>query len=371
MKEKEKQKILKSGDVYHKMIEEVQDYAILLIDRQGIIQNWNKGAEKIKGYSESEILGQNFNVFYLPEDRKKQLPQQLIAQAAETGRAHHEGWRVRKDGSTFWGYIVITALHDQQGNVIGFTKVTRDLTEKKRAEDQREKDDKRIALQHQHLQEFAHITSHDLQEPIRKIQTFAGLARKNADNRESLYTYLGKIDSAAQRMVNLIKDVLDFSRLSQSREQFSIVDLNSIILEVLDDFELSITEKKAKLTIAELPSLYGVPIQLKQLFSNLIGNALKFSPEAPEITVSYHKTQNPPTAQIHHVINVEDKGIGFDMQYAEQAFEPFKRLTSQFAGSGIGLALCKKIIENHNGTIQVLSEPGKGTVFTITLPQHL
>src|SRR5690606_5601664 len=125
-----------SQELYHKMIEEVQDYAILLLDRNGFILNWNKGAEKIKGYSEKEILGKNFRIFYLDHDRKSKLPERLIEQALQTGRAMHEGLRLRKDGTTFWGAIVITALHDENNNIIGFTKVTRDLTEKKIAEDQ-------------------------------------------------------------------------------------------------------------------------------------------------------------------------------------------------------------------------------------------
>src|SRR5688572_23234331 len=125
---------LKSSQQYHRMIEEVQDYAILLLDLDGNVQNWNKGAEKIKGYTESEILGKHFSLFYLPEDRASKVPNTLINAAAVSGRATHEGWRLRKDGTTFWGYVVITALHDDFGNVIGFTKVTRDLTERKLAE---------------------------------------------------------------------------------------------------------------------------------------------------------------------------------------------------------------------------------------------
>src|SRR5690606_33504034 len=118
-----------------KMVEEVQDYAILLLDTDGNIRNWNLGAQNIKGYSESEIIGKNFSLFYRDQDVKDGLPTKLINEAAKNGRAMHEGWRVRKDGSTFWGYIVITALHDDFGNVIGYSKVTRDLTDKKKAED--------------------------------------------------------------------------------------------------------------------------------------------------------------------------------------------------------------------------------------------
>src|SRR6185437_13985142 len=113
---------------YHLMIGEVEDYAILMLDREGIIRNWNKGAEKIKGYTEKEIVGKHFRIFYTPHDREAGLPEQLIDKAVREGKAIHEGWRVRKNGSAFWGSIVITALHDPEGKVVGFSKVTRDLT---------------------------------------------------------------------------------------------------------------------------------------------------------------------------------------------------------------------------------------------------
>src|SRR5205814_247725 len=118
--------IKESEDRYHKMIAEVQDYAIILLDRNGIIQNWNRGAEHIKGYSPKEIVGKSFKIFYLPEDQKAKLPETLIEEATRRGRAVHEGWRVRKDGTTFWGSVTITALHNDDGDVIGFSKVTRD-----------------------------------------------------------------------------------------------------------------------------------------------------------------------------------------------------------------------------------------------------
>jgi PAS domain S-box-containing protein len=126
-------KMKRTEERFHKMILEVEDYAIILLDRDGTILNWNKGAQKIKGYKEKDIVGQNFRIFYLPQDRQEQLPEKLIAEAVENGRAHHEGLRVRSDGTTFWGKIVITALHDDDNNVIGFTKVTRDLTERRDA----------------------------------------------------------------------------------------------------------------------------------------------------------------------------------------------------------------------------------------------
>ncbi len=354
---------------YQRMIDEVQDYAIILLDTEGNIQNWNKGAQKIKGYSEKEILGQNFSIFYLPKDREDRLPFNLISLASSNGRASHEGWRMRKDGSAFWGHVVITALHDENQNVIGFTKVTRDLTERKLAEEQKERDAKSIEMQNKHLEEFAYVTSHDLQEPIRKIRTFINLAKKNISSQDSVSAYLEKMDRSAERMVLLIKDVLAFSRLSHDHSEFTDVDLNKILSGVLSEFEILIGEKKAKIYIGDLPTIKGIPIQIHQLFSNLISNAIKFNRNVPEIIISSaivpaDNMQKAPD----YSISITDNGIGFSQQYAEQAFQPFKRLTSEFEGTGIGLSLCKRIVENHKGSIAVLSEPEKGTAFQILLP---
>jgi PAS domain S-box-containing protein len=140
------EEIRKQEDRYYKMIDEVQDYAILLLSTEGIIENWNSGAEKIKGYKSQEIVGKNFRIFYPPEDRQTNLPEKLILEASQKGRASHEGWRVRKDQTRFWGSIVITALHNKQGDVIGFSKVTRDLTKVKLAEDERRKYNRNLSI---------------------------------------------------------------------------------------------------------------------------------------------------------------------------------------------------------------------------------
>jgi len=154
------------------MVEEVEDYAILMLDSQGIIRNWNKGARKIKGYTEAEIVGNHFRVFYTKEDRDAGLPEKLIDEATRMGRAVHEGWRVRKDGTTFWGSIVITALHDRGDRVIGFSKVTRDLTARKVAEDKLVRYARQLETQNMELHQFAYAAAHDMKEPLRKVQFY-------------------------------------------------------------------------------------------------------------------------------------------------------------------------------------------------------
>lgn len=355
---------------FQRMIEEVEDYAIILLDAEGNIRNWNRGAEKIKGYREDEVLGRNFSIFYPAQDRKDRLPFRLIAEARANGRATHEGWRLRKDGSTFWAYVVITALHDELGDIIGFTKVTRDLTERKLAEEQKDRDAKSIETQNKQLEEFAYVTSHDLQEPIRKIRAFIDLARQDMDDRDSLEFYLEKIDSSADKMIQLIKDILAFSRLSHEQSEYSRIDLNQVLLNVLSEYEILIAEKAAEIQIDTLPVIMGIPVQIHQLFSNLVSNAIKFNKAVPKIKITCQDAGKASMGQAKkcHLITVSDNGIGFEQKYADQAFEPFKRLTAGFQGTGIGLALCKKIVENHGGTITVQSEPGKGTTFNLCFP---
>ena len=361
----------KSEERYHKMIEEVQDYAILLLDKDGNILNWNKGAEKIKGYTEAEIVGKNFRIFYLDKDRKDMLPESLIAEASEKGKAMHEGWRLKKDGSTFWGQIVITALHDDENNIIGFSKVTRDLTERKLSEDQ-------INFRNRQLEEYAHIASHDLQEPLRKIQIFSGILRENLEDREKAEKILDKIESSAKRMVILIKDVLKYAQLSNTDDLFVSVDLNEILEKVLEDYELMVAEKGVEFICSGLPVIEGIPIQLQQLFSNLLGNSMKFSGKNPVIEISAEKAgaeeikkNNLLEDLSYNKILFKDNGVGFDSTYADHIFKLFQRLHSNTAGTGIGLALCKKVVENHRGSIEVSSEINKGTIFSIFLPlQH-
>lgn len=365
----------KSEERYHKMIEEVQDYAIILLDRDGFILNWNLGAEKIKGYTDEEIVGKNFRLFYQPHDRESLLPERLINQAHDTGRAVHEGWRVRKDGSKFWGLVVITALHDDANDIIGFSKVTRDLTERKLADDQMLEYAKEIEFRNKQLEEYAYIASHDLQEPLRKIQIFAEMLESNIGNETMVRKNIEKINSAAQRMSNLIKDVLKYSQLSRADELYDVVDLNTVINTIKDDFELLIGQKNVQLKHEKLPVIKGIPIQLHQLFANLINNAIKFASEHPLIEI-YSSTLDPVEVRTYPGLNasrpfvkitVKDNGMGFEQQYGEQVFKMFKRLTDN-SGTGIGLALCKKIAENHGGHIDVASQPGVGTEFMILLP---
>jgi PAS domain S-box-containing protein len=369
-----------SEERYHQMIAEVQDYAIILLNPHGIIENWNAGAQKIKGYHADEVIGKKIDLFYTQEDRLNLLPDRLLKEARETGKAVQEGWRVRKDGSKFWGTIVITALHNKDGNIIGFSKVTRDLTQQKITNDKILAYTAELELQNSELEQFAYVASHDLQEPLRKIQTFAGLIQENLENKDLVRIYFEKLERSAKRMTELVRSLLNYSRLAKDKNhlQQTKVDLHTIIEEVKQDFELLIAEKKATIICELLPTVMGNHMQLGQLCSNLVSNSLKFSKLDPVIKINstiVTKDQIPKAPKSlangnYYKITFEDNGIGFEQQYDKLIFSLFQRLHGKldYAGTGIGLALCKKIAENHNGLITATGTLGKGATFNIYLP---
>jgi PAS domain S-box-containing protein len=378
-----------SEERYQRMISEVQDYAIILLDPSGNVQNWNNGARLIKGYSAKEIIGKSFKTFYSNEDQLSGLPDQLLKEALRTGRVAHEGWRVRKDGTRFWGSVVITALHNLQGDLIGFSKVTRDLTERKFAEDalktsaaQLDLKNKTLARLNDELASFTNIASHDLREPLRKIQMFAGRMKEVVSDPVKVQEYLEKVASTTARMQELIEDLLSYSEASEEGNKLEEVNLNNVITAVLTDLEVLINEKHAEIETGKLPVIKGVRHQLHQLFLNLISNAVKFTrPGVTPIVMIQSKLIKGPDipGQIangtnqYFNITVKDNGIGFDSQHANRIFEPFFRLHSKadYRGSGLGLAIVAKIVKNHNGIVNAESEPGVGSTFNIYLPKAL
>ncbi|RYG54242.1 MAG: PAS domain-containing sensor histidine kinase [Chitinophagaceae bacterium] len=368
----------KSEERYQKMIAEIEDYAIILLNQNGYIENWNAGAQKIKGYSAMEIIGRHFSVFYAAKDKDVRLPDKLLAEARTKGKAMHEGWRIRKDGTQFWGSIVITALHANDGTIIGFSKVTRDLTERKTAEDKLQAYLRELEVQNAELEQFAYVASHDLQEPLRKIQTFADIIRKNLHDQTAVSKYLDKLNASAVRMKELIRSVLNYSRISKNGDEKTETDLNVILTNVIEDFELLIEEKKGKVEADLLPVINAIPLQINQLFSNILGNALKYCERPPFIQVKRRfVSANDVTDTSINLpggsyleIQFIDNGIGFEQRYEKIIFSMFQRLHGkhEYSGTGIGLALCKKIMDSHNGYITARSELSFGSIFYVYFP---
>lgn len=378
---KNREDLKRSEERYHKMVEEVEDYAILLLDRNGIVQNWNKGVERIKGYKEEEIVGKSFRIFYLPEDREKKLPEQLIQRAVREGKALHEGWRLRKDGSRFWGSIVITALHDKDGQILGFSKVTRDLTDIKVAADQIKDYARELEFQNKELQQFAYAAAHDLKEPLRKVQFYLSaiqetLAGKIPDKEK---TYLNNSIDSAERMTSLINDLLKYSATSIITDQFEAVEVNAVLEEVRTFYQDNPEGGAISIRMDGPVRIWGIPFQIRQLFDNLIGNAIKYRKKDRPIEIDISSARefhqfgvearlNP--AKAYFKITIRDNGIGFEKENTQKIFDLFQRLHNrkEYPGSGVGLSICKRIVQNHKGAIEAEGKPGEGSVFTVYLP---
>ncbi len=223
------------------------------------------------------------------------------------------------------------------------------------------------------LDQFAYVASHDLQEPLRKIQVFSDKILMAKQHDEEIEKYFKKIISSSQRMQSLINDLLSFSRHSAGPSDFKMVDLNLLVKEALVELEIKIEKSNAVINYDDLPVICAIPSLVRQLFYNLISNAIKFRKEntPAEVTISSRKIPASKPEQVSYEITVADKGIGFEQQFEADIFRVFKRLHSyhDFEGSGIGLSICKKIVDKHNGTIRAESKPGEGASFIIRLPE--
>ena len=355
---------------FSSMLEAVRDYAIIFLELDGRVARWNKGAERIKGYRAEEIVGQHFSRFYPPPDIANGKPELELQVATSEGRFEDEDWRVRKDGSRFWANVVVTALRDASGKVSGFVKITRDLTARKEAENELKRYAEELKRSNQELEHFAHVASHDLQEPLRTVSSFSQLLARR---------YKGKLDAEADefitfivdgatRMQTLINDLLAFSRIGMRGNPFALVDCGEIFNAAKENLEVAIAENGAVITNDPLPALVADQTQLTQLFQNLFSNAIKFRrpEEAPRIHVS---------AVWHDgawQFSVRDNGIGIAPQYFDRIFVIFQRLhgREEYPGTGIGLAICKKIVQRHGGRMWVESGTGTGSTFYFTIPDE-
>jgi PAS domain S-box-containing protein len=351
------------------LVEGVKDHAIIMLDAAGHVNSWNAAAQRTIGYEAAEIIGKHFSCFYPADNVERGEHERVLAVAEQEGQCLiEEGWRVRKDGSRFWAEVAVTALRSSEGSLRGFSKIIRDITERKQAEEAMAKQLKEVARSNEELQQFAFCASHDLQEPLRKVQAFGDRLRAKCGETltDEGRDYLERMQTAAKRMQTLIENLLTFSRITTRGQPFALVDLGAVAREVLSDLEVMVEQTGARIEVGQLPSIEADPMQMRQLLQNLIGNALKF-----------HKPGQSPIVKVHAELNdgpckitVEDDGIGFDQKYAERIFTLFQRLHGhdKYGGTGIGLATCRKIVERHGGTITASSAPEQGAKFFITLP---
>jgi PAS domain S-box-containing protein len=321
----------------------------------------------MKGYHSNEIIGQHYSCFFTLEDQQNNAPQRILAAAGSQGRTENEGWRVRKDGSCFWANTVITALQKEDGSLYGFAKITRDITERKQAEEDLKKTLADLERSNKELEQFAYVASHDLQEPLRMVSSYTQLLerRYKAKLDNDAQEFIAYAVDGANRMQRLIQDLLSFSRVSTRGNPFRPTDCNVVLGQARTNLDVIIRENNALVTNDELPLVMADETQLLLVFQNLINNAIKFrSKELPHVQVSAEKNGH------EWIFSVRDNGQGIDPQYYDRIFVIFQRLHAkeEYPGTGIGLAICKRIVERHGGRIWLESKPGKGSTFYFTIP---
>jgi PAS domain S-box-containing protein len=327
----------------------------------------NKSLCEILGYAEDELLGKTVKEVSHPDDRNVTDTERARIRNGEIDSARFEKRYVRKDGTVVWCELAIALVRAPDGAPQYEIAVFDDITERKQSEDALREAHEELKRSNAELEQFAYVASHDLQEPLRMVSSYTQLLmrrygdRLDGDARE----FTSYIVDGATRMKQLIEDLLAYSRVGTKGKEFKPVPVESALRRAIVNLRAAIEESGAAVTYDTLPVVRGDDIQLAQLFQNLIGNALKFrSASVPRIHVSSVEKQN------EHEIVVADNGIGIEAQYFERIFMVFQRLHNkgEYPGTGIGLAICKKVVERHGGRIWVESTPGEGSAFHFTLP---
>lgn len=356
---------------------------ILVTNKEGEITSINPAAEKMFGYEPGELVGKKIEILIPRRYSKQHENQRDSFQKNPHARSMGIGLDLfgrRKDESEFPVEVSLSPFSSGEGDfVIAFII---DITIRKRQEEFLKKTHRELQYyteelkaSNAELENFAYISSHDLQEPLRKIQSFGDRLKTNEADKltEQGQDYLNRMLNAAQRMQNLINDLLAFSRLSTRSLPFEPTDLNQVIREVLSDMEVTIENTKATVNIDPLPVVEAEPTQMRQLFQNLISNAIKFRKDdtSPAINIYSKKALKKSSDDPDQIeIFFEDNGIGFDEKYNDRIYNIFQRLEGRkFEGSGIGLAICRKIAMRHGGNISAKSQIGKGSTFIVTLAE--
>lgn len=357
-----------SEETFRLLVESVIDYAIFVLDPDGVVRTWNAGAERLKGYAQDEIVGRHYSTFYPPEYLAEDLPATLLRRAREEGRAEHSGWRVRRDGTRFWADVVITALYDEDGEHTGFAKVTRDMTEAHETAEAREQalEDQRDAVARlQDLdrwrRDFVTAVVHDLQNPVTAILGFAALLPDETDpaERANITERIRSNGRSLQHLIgNLRADVsLTEGQISLSPEP---LDLRRSVADVLADMAPLLHGRAVEVGVPEVE----VEVDghaLERILRNLIGNAVKHTDPGSRIRVS------GSVGDEHVTVSVEDEGEGVPDDVLPRIFERFE--TGSRDGMGLGLSVVRQYVELHGGTVAASNRPEGGASFRFTLPR--
>src|SRR5437763_884894 len=343
------------------LVDGVRDYAIFMLDGAGRVLTWNTGAQRLKAYGAEEIIGKHFSCFYPEEAVEAGKPARLLALAARDGRVEDEGWRVRKDGSRFWADAIITAIRDAAGVLIGFGKVTRDLTVRRRMEDQ-------LAQSNAELERFSYSVSHDLRAPLRAINGYAQAVLEDyaAALDPEGQRFLAVIRDSAKRGGELIDALLNFSRLGRQTLAVEPVNLTELARAVVEELRKAAGPDGTDTIVDPLPPARGDRTLLRQVLANLIGTAFKFTRGRPHPHIEIGARRERQAV----VYFVRDNGVGFDMQYADKLFGVFQRLhrADEFEGTGVGRALAQRIIQRHGGRSWADGQLDGGATCFVTLP---
>ena len=349
------------AELYRIQVRDLTQYAMFVLDASGFILTWNAGVKNILGYSEEEWIGKHASIIFTAADNDKDVCSAELNTAAENGFSSDVRWHVRKDGSEIFGQGCMTALRGADGKVMGFSKIFSDETKSKQLQDS-------LTESNAALEQFAFVASHDLQEPLRTMSSFAQiLVRRYAGQLDSeAQAFVEHIYKGAQRMSALVQNLLIYARMQTEVDRPSSYSLDVDLETALSSLHGAIEEADAVVTHDPLPEVQVDQGQMFRLFQNLLGNAVKY--RRPGVQPKIHVSAKQQNAE--WVILVQDNGIGFDQKYARDIFAPFRRLHSedQYEGTGVGLAICRRIVENHGGRIWAESTAGEGTTFFFTLP---
>ena len=356
------------------LIDAVKDYAIISLDANGLVASWNSGAQRLKGYSAEEIIGQHVERLYLREDVERGKLAEELRRAAAEGHVDDEGWRVRKDGSRFWAEIVTTALRGADGELIGFVKIDKDISSRRAAEEQIHELNSQLTQRvdelgsvNRELEAFSYSVSHDLRAPLRHMDGFAHILKEehSANMVPEAMRYLDRILEAATHMGLLIDDLLNLAQIGRRELKREKVQITSVVKQAIAELPVEAKERNIEWRIEPLAELSCDSGLLKLVFTNLLANAVKFTRKQTisVIEVGSRVADGVPT------IFVRDNGVGFNPQYADKLFGVFQRLHRQedFEGTGIGLATVQRIVRRHGGEIWAESQLNSGTTFFFTL----
>ncbi|NOY57998.1 MAG: PAS domain S-box protein [Calditrichaeota bacterium] len=373
-------KLAKEQHLLQSFMENIPD-AIYFKDMEGHFLRINRAQAKRLGLDDPKDATGKTDFDFFTEENARQVRKQELRVMRSGKISVHEQVKILADGNESWVSGTKVPLPDENGKIIGIFGITRDITERKRTEESLKIFTEKLMARNKELQEFAFIASHDLQEPLRKVRAFGDRlwAKYSDELGEQGHDYLLRMQNAAARMQTLIDDLLAYSCITIKDRPLVKTDLSRIVREVLKDFQIQIENVGAAVQLEKLPVISADPLQMRQLFQNLISNALKYHRQgvAPIIRIyngttgDKNSSDQEPLANGFHHIRVEDNGIGFEQKHADRIFAVFQRLHTRdsYQGTGMGLTICRKIVEHHGGSITAKSRPGEGATFTIKLPR--